>query len=144
MDWVLRVFEKIREELSLAYFVRSSRIVGLDTAMFYFYAGTSTEGYPKVIEELIKELKRVSDGDIALQELDRCKTRLKASRRMSMQTNSSCASHAALNVAYGLPANDWRSYDERIDAVSIQDLANFASKYFREEERVELVIGALE
>ena len=138
------LFEKIREELSLAYFVRSSRIVGLDTAMFYFYAGTSTEGYPRVIEELVKEVKRVSDGDIALKELDRCKTRLKASRRMSMQTNSSCASHAALNVAYGLPANDWRSYDERIDAVSIQDLANFASKYFREEERVELVIGALE
>jgi zinc protease len=89
-------------------------------------------------------VKRVSDGDVALKELDRCKTRLKASRRMSMQTNSSCASHAALNVTYGLPANDWRSYDERIDAVSIQDLANFASKYFREEERVELVIGALE
>lgn len=138
------LFERIREELSLAYFVRSSRIVGLSTAMFYFYAGTSAEGFPRVIDELIKEVKRVSEGGVTAKELERCKTRLKASRRMSMQTNASCASQAALNVTYGLPANDWKSYDDRIDSVSIQDLSDFAIKYFDEEKRVELVIGAVE
>lgn len=138
------LFERIREELSLAYFVRSSRIVGLDTAMFYFYAGTSAEGYPRVIEELVKEVERVQEGNITAKELDRCKTRLKASRRMSMQTNASCASQAALNVAYGLPANDWKAYDQRIDSVTIQSLADFATKYLCEKSRVELVIGAVE
>jgi len=136
------LFERVREELSLAYFVRSSRIVGLDTAMFYFYAGTSAEGYPRVIEELVKEVDRVRKGEVAPNELDRCKTRLKASRRMSMQTNAACASQAALNVAYGLPANDWKTYDEKIDSVTIQDLARFAASYLNQDDRVELVIGA--
>lgn len=137
------LFERVREELSLAYFVRSSRIVGLDTSMFYFYAGTSPEGYPRVIEELVKEVDRVRNEGVAPKELDRCKTRLKASRRMSMQTNAACASQAALNSAYGLPANDWKTYDEKIDAVTIQDLSRFAASYLNQDDRVELVIGAI-
>lgn len=138
------LFERVREELGLAYFVRSSRIVGLDTAMFYFYAGTSPEGADQVIAALIEEVDRVAKGGVASVELDRCKTRLKASRRMSMQTNASCASQAAMNVAYGLPANDWRQYDGRIDAVGIDDLAAFARRYLTAENRVELVIGAVD
>ena len=138
------LFEQVREELGLAYFVRSSRIVGLDTALFYFFAGTSPEGYAQVIEELIKEVDRVANGGVSEAELNRCKTRLKASRRMSQQTNSSCASQAAMNLAYGLPANDWRDYDARIESVTIEALALFAKTYFKEEDRVELVIGAVE
>ncbi len=137
------LFEKVREELSLAYFVRSSRIVGLDTALFYFYAGTSSEGYPRVIEELEKEVARIQEGGLLDGELERCKTRLKASRRMSMQTNAACASQAAMNVAYGLPANDWRAYDERIDAVTVDRLAAFASRFLRANDRVEVVVGAV-
>ena len=34
-----RLFERVREEKGLAYFVRSGRILGLDTGMFYFFAG---------------------------------------------------------------------------------------------------------
>ncbi len=135
------LFDRVREKLSLAYFVRSSRIVGLRMSMFYFYAGTSPERYGEVIAELERETRRVMEGGVAAEELQRCKNRLKAARRMGMQTNSSCASQAAMNVAYGLPANDWREYDARIDAVGMDDLIAFARRYFAESERVELVVG---
>ena len=138
------LFERVREELGLAYFVRSSRIVGLDMAMFYFYAGTSPEGAVAVIDALVEEVERVAGSGVTDKELDRCKTRLKAARRMSMQTNASCASQAAMNVAYGLPADDWRQYDGRIDTVTISDLARFAQDYLKPENRVELVVGAID
>ena len=135
------LFDRVREQLSLAYFVRSSRIVGLTTSMFYFYAGTSPERYGEVIVELERETRRVMDGGVAEDELQRCKNRLKAARRMGMQTNSSCASQAAMNVAYGMPANDWREYDQRIDAVTLEELQAFARRYFQLSEQVELVVG---
>ena len=135
------LFDRVREQLSLAYFVRSNRIVGLHCGMFYFYAGTSPERYQEVIVELDRETKRVASGGVSEEELRRCKNRLKASRRMSMQTNSSCASQAAMNVAYGLPANDWRRYDALIEAVTVEDLQRFAASYLAEEKRVELVVG---
>ncbi len=137
------LFERVREELSLAYFVRSSRIIGLDTAMFFFCAGASPDRYEEVVRELIRERDRVEAGDVGEAELARCKTRLKAARRMGMQTNAACAGQAAMNVAYGLPANDWRNYDKRVDAITISDLQRFARDYLTEAHRVELVIGAV-
>tara|TARA_B100000519_G_scaffold87664_1_gene76024 strand:- start:1313 stop:3889 length:2577 start_codon:yes stop_codon:yes gene_type:complete len=137
------LFERIREDLGLAYFVRSSRIVGLNTAMFYFYAGTSREGYDRVIAELIAEVGRLLELGITDEELVRCRSRLKAARRIGLQTNASCSSHAAVNVAYGLPANDGQEYDRKIDSVSKDDLARFAECYLKESNRVELVVGAV-
>ncbi|MBL4576097.1 MAG: insulinase family protein [Opitutaceae bacterium] len=137
------LFERVREERGLAYFVRSSRVIGLDAGMFYFYAGTNPDGYPGVLEELDREIMRVCEGNVTREELIRCQVRLKAGKRMGMQTNSSCASQAALNAAYGLPVNDWREYDKHIDQVTIADLKQFALKRLCSEKRVQVLIGAL-
>jgi zinc protease len=134
------LFERVREEKSLAYFVRSSRIVGLDTAMFYFFAGTSPQRYEEVIAELNLEIDRVQQGGVTAEELRRCQTRLKAGKRMGMQTNSARAMQAGLNAVYGLPVNDWRTYDARIDAVTLAEVQAFAVKYFQPGQRVQLVV----
>jgi zinc protease len=134
------LFERVREQKSLAYFVRSSRVTGLDTAMFYFFAGTSPQRYGEVLEEFGREIGRVQSGGVTPAELVRCQTRLKAGRRMSMQTNSARAMQAALNAVCGLPVNDWRTYDARIDAVGVEDLQAFARKYFRPAAMTQLVV----
>jgi zinc protease len=134
------LFERVREEKSLAYFVRSSRIVGLDQGMFYFYAGTSPQRYDEVIEELNLEIRRVREGGVTSEELKRCQVRLKAGKRMGMQTNSARAMQAALNAVYGLPVNDWRTYDARVDAVTLTDIQAFSLRYFESGQRVQLVV----
>lgn len=134
------LFERVREQKSLAYFVRSSRVVGLRDAMFYFYAGTSPERPAEVLEEFALEIARVQSGGVGAEELRRCQTRLKAGKRMGMQTNSSRALQAALNAIYGLPVNDWQVYDARIDAVTLADLQEFARRYFVASARTQLVV----
>ncbi len=135
-----RLFERVREEKSLAYFVRSSRVTGLAHGMFAFFAGTSPERHAEVLEEFAREIARVQSGGVTPEELRRCQTRLKAGKRMAMQTNSARAMQAALNAVYGLPVNDWRHYDGRIDAVTRDDLRQFALRYFVPEARVQLVV----
>jgi zinc protease len=135
-----RLFERVREEKSLAYFVRSSRIVGLRDGMFYFYAGTSPQRYGEVLEEIGLEIKRVREGGVTAEELTRCQVRLKAGKRMGMQTNSARAMAAALNAVYRLPVNDWRTYDARIDAITLSDIQAFARKYFVSGQRVQVVV----
>ncbi|MDB6115501.1 MAG: ptrA 2, partial [Lacunisphaera sp.] len=134
------LFERVREQKSLAYFVRASRIVGLEAGMFYFYAGTSPQRYEEVIAELNLEIARVQTGKVTPSELQRCQIRLKAGKRMGMQTNSARAMQSALNAIYGLPVNDWRTYDARIDAVTLADLQGFAQRYFQLGRRVQLVV----
>jgi zinc protease len=137
------LFERVREEKGMAYFVRSSRVVGLEDGMFFFIAGTSPEQYREVVAEFELEIARVKRGAISKSEIERCRTRLKASRRMSMQSNGACASHAALNALYELPVNDWQNYDAHIDAVSVADLKRFARTYMTTKSRVRLLAGAM-
>ncbi|MFI5356763.1 MAG: M16 family metallopeptidase [Opitutales bacterium] len=135
-----RLFERVRDELGLAYFVRSARVIGLDTAMFYFSAGTAPGSEEAVRAEIAREIKRVADGGVELAELRRCQTRLKAARRMSVQTNGSRAMQASLNALYGLLVNDLEDYDARIDAVAAADLTAFARRYLVERQCVRLTV----
>lgn len=135
-----RLFERVREEKGLAYFVRSGRILGLDAGMFYFMAGTQPGREAEVIAEIDAEIARVQSGGVEAVELTRCQTRLKAGRRQSMQTNASRAMSAGLNVLQGQPVNDWKNYDARVDAVTLADLAAFATRYFTRAQRTQLVV----
>ena len=46
-----RLFERVREEKGLAYFVRSSRVIGLEAGMFFFMAGTAPDSEGAVLAE---------------------------------------------------------------------------------------------
>ena len=135
-----RLFERVRDEKGLAYFVRSSRVVGLQTAMFCFLAGTSPEHSSEVLAEIGVEIDRVQAGGVDKAELNRCQTRLKAARRMSLQTNAARAMQAGLNALYGLPINDWKEYDAHIDAVTVADLQRLAQTCFQSTRRTQLVV----
>ncbi|MEY2878706.1 MAG: hypothetical protein RLZZ15_1086 [Verrucomicrobiota bacterium] len=135
-----RLFERVREEKALAYFVRSTRITGLDAGMFAFFAGTQPGKETEVLAEIDAEISRVQRGEVEPVELARCQARLKAGRRQSMQTNSSRAMQAGLNALQGRPINDWKNYDGRVDAVTIADLAAFARRYFTRAQRTQLVV----
>jgi len=135
-----RLFERVREEKGLAYFVRSSRVTGLDAAMFSFIAGTQPGKEGEVLAEIDAEIARVRGGGVEEVELARCHTRLKAARRQSLQTNAARAFHAGLNALQGRPVNDWKNYDARIDAVTREDLGRFAQTYFQRSRRIQLVV----
>jgi zinc protease len=135
-----RLFERVREEKGLAYFVRSARVTGLDASMFYFFAGTAPAHAGEVLAEIDAEIARVRNGGVEEAELQRCQTRLKAARRQGLQTNAARAMHAGLNALYGLPVNDWKNYDAHIEAVTRDDLAQFAQRYFKPDLRTQLVV----
>jgi zinc protease len=135
-----RLFERVREEKGLAYFVRSGRVMGLDAGMFYFFAGTQPGRENEVLAEIDAEIARVQAGGVEPAELLRCQIRLKAARRQSLQTNSARAMQAGLNALQGQPINDWKNYDARIDAITISDLAEFAGRRLTRSHRTQLVV----
>jgi zinc protease len=93
-----------------------------------------------VLAEIEAEIARVQAGGVDRDELRRCQTRLKAARRMGLQTNSARAMQAGLDVLYGLPVNDWKNYDARVDAVTAEDLQRFARARFDAASRTLLVV----
>jgi zinc protease len=135
-----RLFERVREEKGLAYFVRSARVTGLHAGMFYFYAGTAPGRDGEVLAEIDDEIARVAAGGVEPAELQRCQTRLKAAKRMGLQSNGARAMNAGLNALYGLPPEDFARYDARIDAVTTGALADFARTRLAPALRTQLVV----
>ena len=130
----------MREQKGLAYFVRSGRVTGRSAAMFFFMAGTQPGKETEVLEEIGAEIARVQAGEVSVEELHRCQVRLKAGRQKALQTNSARTMQAALDVLQGRAANHWKRYDSLIDAVSLEDLAEFARRHLLAERRTQLVV----
>jgi zinc protease len=135
-----RLFERVRDQKGLAYFIRSTRVSSRSAAMFCFIAGTQPGKESEVIEEIGIEIARVQAGDIAAEEIRRCQVRLKAGHRKGLQTNAARAMQSAVDVLQGRSANHWKSYDSRIDAVTVADLAAFAKARLQPTKRTQLVV----
>ncbi len=136
-----RLFLRVREEQGLAYFVGASRIVGVDTGLFFLYGGTHPESGDTLLAELEAEARRVAEGGLTAAERDRAVRRLKARKRMSLQGIGARAAQASLNALFGLPVNDWLDYDDRVDAVDLDRLRDFAVRRFRADEGVRLRVS---
>lgn len=122
------LFEKVRERRGLAYYIYSTRLLGLGYGMFSFCSGTTWESSQEVLEIIREEMERVAAGDVCDDELQRCRTRLKSSKRLQQQSPGARAMNAALNAVYGLPVNLWRQYDARLEAIARDDLAALATR----------------
>ena len=136
-----RLFERVREDQGMAYYVGTSRVIGLKTGMFVFYAGTHPDQAEAVVSEMNIEIERVAAGGVTEDELTRCRTRLKAARPMGKQTIGARAMHAAIQVTYGLPVEDDAEHAAQLDQVDAVALARFAKYYFVESKRVQLIVG---
>jgi len=135
-----RLFERVRDQKGLAYFVRSGRITCRSAAMFFFMAGTQPGKEQEVLDEIGIEIARVQAGDIEQEEIRRCQVRLKAGQRKVLQTNMSRAMQSAVDVLQGRPANYWKRYGSLIDAVTVGDLAAFAKAHLQKAKRTQLVV----
>lgn len=135
------LFYRVREDKALAYFVGASRVLGLEDGMFYLYGGTHPRTAQVVMDEIAGELERLRSGGLTEAEFTRARTRLKAQKRMQMQSPGARAAEAGLNVLYGQPVNHWQTFDARLDAIDMPDLQRFAQTYLAEDKRVSLIIG---
>ncbi len=136
-----RLFETVRDDLGMAYYVGSTRVIGLRDGMFAFYAGTHPDQAGEVVKAIDGEIARVAAGDVLEDELERCRTRLKAARAMGRQTIGARALHAALQLTYGLPLDDDEDFARKLDATDAAALAEHVREFFGQSRRVRLVVG---
>ena len=116
-----RLFEAVREEKGLAYYVGASQVIGYKDAMFFFYAGTEPSQSADVLAEIDAEINRVMQSGPTPDEFERCRDPFrKAAQAMGMQTIGARAMHAALQTVYGLPLESVASYAKRLDALQIK------------------------
>jgi zinc protease len=134
------LFARVREDNGLAYFVCATRLLGLRFGMFAIYAGTRPDVVDQVYAAISTELDRLRDGGPDPDALASACRSLKVGLRMQRQNPGLRALHASLNLLFGKPVEEWKTYDARLDALTPDDIATFARTQLDPSRRMRLTV----
>lgn len=123
-----RLFLELRDRRSLAYTVTSMSGEGIDPGYFAVYIGTSPEKVPEAKQGILDELDRIRQERVSEGELDRARRYLAGAHEVALQRMSSRAGVMALDEVYGVGAENYRQYQERVRAVTAEDVQNVARR----------------
>lgn len=137
------LFQRVREELGLAYFVGAAQVSGLSTSMLSLYSGVEKSAVATVFGEFDAEIERIVSGSYTNAEFESCKTRMKAQRLMAMQTIGSRAMAHMACALFRYDADWSETYNQRVDAIQRDDLDAFTTEWLKPAQAVRLAIGNL-
>ena len=136
-----RLFQRVREELGLAYSVYSYQSFYADAGVSGVYVGTRPDSADRAEEVVNRELELLARDGLTQEELDDVKGQVKGQVVLSLESSSARLHRLAGTELYGEP---FRSIDEvtaLVDAVTLDDVAALAVEYFRPDRQITLRLG---
>jgi predicted Zn-dependent peptidase len=125
-----RLFQEIREKRGLAYSIYSAETLHLETGTFTVYAGTQPETAREVLEITRAQAAKVASGELSPDEVVRAKGHVRGGLVLGMDDPGGRMSRLGRSeLVHGeVPTVD--ELLDRVDAVSVEDVARVAKRVF--------------
>jgi predicted Zn-dependent peptidase len=136
-----RLFQKVREELGLAYAVYTFQSFHVDTGMHGVYVATAPETARQAADAIRDELAALSIEGLSAEELDAGKGQLKGQITLSLESVSSRMYRAAGVELYGEPYKPLDVLLAEIDAITLDDVVGISREFFQPERQTVLSLG---
>jgi predicted Zn-dependent peptidase len=136
-----RLFQRVREELGLAYSVYTFQQFFADAGMHGVYVATSPDSAGAAYSAIQDELSNVASNGLPESEIEMGKSQLKGQMTLSLESVSARMYRAAAVELYGEP---YRTLDETlalVDAVTPDDITSVAREFFAPEKQTVLSLG---
>ena len=136
-----RLFQRVREELGLAYSVYTFQSFHADVGMHGVYVGTGPETARDALEAIHLELADVASHGLPESELAMGKSQLKGQITLSLESVTARMYRCAAVELYGEP---YRSLDEMlalVDSVTSEQVAEVAREFFAPERQTVVSLG---
>ncbi|GGZ33810.1 hypothetical protein GCM10007049_28900 [Echinicola pacifica] len=136
-----RLFMNLREDKGYTYGAYSS--IGTDRYVTSFSAEASvrTEVTDSAVNELVSEIAKIKASGVTAHELESAKASLSGSFGRSLESPSTLANFAINIERYGLPKDFYKTYLQRLSALSVEDINAAASKYIHPDNMYITVVG---
>jgi predicted Zn-dependent peptidase len=138
-----RLFQRVREELGLAYSVYTFQSFHVDVGIHGVYVATAPETAEEAVGVVEAELEQVSAEGLTEQELLAGKNQMKGAFTFSMESVSARMYRAAAMDLYGVP---YRSLDEVlaiVEALTPDDAAGACRDFFAPSRQSVQTLGPL-
>lgn len=136
-----RLFNELRNTLSLAYTLGCLQDFWTDEGIFAFYVATTKERLPEAKEALMEEISKVRSSGITDDELAQAKRELSSRHQMEMQSNGFFTFNFAVEELRGLGYDNLYKYEAEIDKVTKEDVKRVSDKYFDLGKSVEVIVS---
>jgi predicted Zn-dependent peptidase len=125
-----RLFVEMREKRGLAYAVGSYTEQYVDTGAVALYVGTREENVGEACGVIGGELARLRDHAVTAEELTRAKEHVKGRMVLGLESTSARMGRIARSVLYGVPLLSLDEMLERVEAVTLDELAQLAAELY--------------
>jgi len=136
-----RLFQRVREELGLAYAVYSYQSFYHDAGTVGVYVGTRPESADKAEAVVRAELAKLAADGLTTAELDDVKGQVKGQIALSMESSSARLHRLAGVALYDEPFRSLEEVVARVDAVTNEEVAALAAGYYDPERQFLLRLG---
>ena len=136
-----RLFQRVREELGLAYAVYTFQSFHADAGMHGVYVGTGPETARAALDAIEQELADVAAKGLPADELAMGKSQLKGQITLSLESVSARMYRCAGVELYGEP---YRSLDDMlamVDRVTEEEVAQVARDFFAPGQQTVVSLG---
>jgi zinc protease len=124
-----RLFLNLREDKGYTYGAYSGISAFKYRGSFRANTEVRTEVTKGSMDELMYELKRIRDEKVAPDEFDRAKRTIVGSFALQLESPQSVLQNAITQKLYGLRADYWDTYPQKIAAVTSDEVQRVARKY---------------
>ncbi len=125
-DFTSRLNQEIRDKAGLAYGAGSRFQTMRDGGLFVARLNTRTETTRQAVDRMLAILREIREQPVGLAELANTRAHLAGAFPMRFETNTQIADELSDAALFGLPADDFARYRERIravDAAAVQAIA---------------------
>ncbi len=124
-----RLFMNLREDKGYTYGAYSNVSAAKYRGTFTASTQVRTDVTDGSMKELFYEFKRIRDERVAADEFDRSKRTIIGGWALQLESPQSVLQNAITSKLYGLPADYWDTYPQKIAAVTTDDVQRVARKY---------------
>ena len=136
-----RLFQKIREERGLAYSVYSFTTAYRDTGQIGLYVGTRADNLHEALTIVGAELAHLRSEPATADELHRAKENLKGRVLLALESTGARMNRLGAELLTETPLMELDELEERIEAVTLDDLAALAHELWAPERLTAAGIG---
>ena len=136
-----RLFQRIREELALAYSVYSFQSFYSKAGLAGVYIGTRPEASDEALEAILGEYAKLCEHGIKDGELEQAKSHAKGRSILAMESTGARLHRL---VGFTLRGEPYRDLDEslaRIDAVTQDEVRAACQRFYSPEDQFTLTLG---
>jgi zinc protease len=139
-----RLFNNLREKHGFTYGAYSSTGAGRFQSKFSASAAVRNEKVDSAVVEFLKEINTIRTTKVTAEELQNAKNLYNGSFALGLENPARIAGFASSILINNLPKDFYRTYLQKLNAVTTDDILRVAKKYYNHDNTRVVIVGKTE